>query len=186
MRMFAQTNQTFIKLNSILASVRTEGHCSLPALCTSSILYSAGTSYPTVFRKNKMPPITDDYLWAFCDKLDSEKTGGISVGNKECFLGVTWTVMIRKWFIGARGCCQCTPGFFFFFFLTAVCVDWTVKCAKTNNKSGLIWNILLLFLPQTLVAPLAFFPLLLNFAVLSREVAPPAHPPGTREFILAR
>ncbi len=96
------------------------------ALYTSSILYSAGTS--SLWLGKTKYPIIDDYLWAFCDKLDSGKTGGRSVGNQEGFSGLTWTIMIRKWFIGSWLAAAAVVLYCRLFLFTAACVGrlWSV------------------------------------------------------------
>lgn len=78
--------------------MRTAGRHSLQAPYTATILYSAGTS--SLWLVKTKCPIIDDYLWEFCDKVNSEDK------RKKCWqlgglLGVTWTIMIWKWFIGS-------------------------------------------------------------------------------------
>lgn len=83
-RMFAQNNQTFIKVHSTRARARTEGLHSLQAVCTSSVLYSSGTSSQWL-GKTKYP-IIDHYLRPFFGKLGHGRTGGTNVGSSESSL----------------------------------------------------------------------------------------------------
>lgn len=80
--MFAQSNQTFITLHSIPSWVRTVRD---PAACQLQTYPPYLTQQaPSSLRLGKTKcPITHDYIWAFCDKSDTGKTGGRSVGQRE-------------------------------------------------------------------------------------------------------
>lgn len=134
-RMFAQNNQTFIKVHSTSGRARTEGPHSPQAVCTSSVLHSAGTSSQCL-GKTKYP-ITDHYLRPFFGRLAYGRTGGTNVGSPES--SFAWPLPEPSWIQftkisgWTRSRCKLSLGHLF----PHVCLDQPTWITPGLRKFGL-------------------------------------------------